>query len=59
MEHDFGKHIVHGHTPQRTGLPDQRAYRTNLDTAAVWGGPLTAGIFTDEAAPPIGFLSAR
>ena len=37
-DHDFGKHVVHGHTPQRDAT-----CRTNLDTAAVYGGALTAG----------------
>ena len=35
VDHDFGKHVVHGHTPQQSGLPEERRYRTNLDTAAV------------------------
>lgn len=53
---DFGKHVVHGHTPQRTGIPDQKRYRTNLDTACVYGRQLTAGIFDQGQAGPIGFL---
>ena len=48
VEHDFGKHIVHGHTPLRTPSPDERRFRTNLDTAAVFGGALTAGAFTAD-----------
>ena len=28
-----------------------------FDTAAVYGGPLTAAVFTDEAAQPTGFFS--
>jgi serine/threonine protein phosphatase 1 len=55
--YDFGKHVVHGHTPVALGLPDTNAHRTNLDTGAVFGGALTAGIFTDEQGPPSGFLS--
>jgi serine/threonine protein phosphatase 1 len=58
IDHDFGKHVVHGHTPLRSGRPDVRPYRTNLDTAAVFGGVLTAGIFTDEQGPAIGFLNS-
>jgi serine/threonine protein phosphatase 1 len=55
---DFGKHVVHGHTPL-TGLrPDVRHHRTNLDTAAVFGGPLTAGVFTNLQDEPIAFLRA-
>lgn len=55
-EHDFGRHVVHGHTPQRSGKPELCRFRTNLDTAAVYGGALTAGVFTDEAGPAIAFL---
>src|SRR5262245_33490225 len=41
---DFGRFIVHGHTPLTTGRPDQRPNRLNIDTAAVFGGPLTAAV---------------
>jgi serine/threonine protein phosphatase 1 len=58
IDHDFGKHVIHGHTPLRSVHPDVRPYRTNLDTAAVFGGVLTAGIFTDEQGPAIGFLNS-
>ncbi|MCJ2127490.1 metallophosphoesterase family protein [Methylobacterium sp. E-045] len=53
---DFGKHVVHGHTPQKTGRPDVRPFRTNIDTACVFGCRLTAGVFTGEAGPAIEFL---
>ncbi|KQP33651.1 metallophosphoesterase [Methylobacterium sp. Leaf104] len=53
---DFGKHVVHGHTPQTSGVPDQQAFRTNLDTGCVYGGALTAGIFDETRPGPIGFL---
>ena len=53
---DFGRFIVHGHTPLNTGAPDLRRNRVNLDTAAVLGGPLTAAMFDDGAPGPIGFL---
>lgn len=55
--HDFGRHVVHGHTPTRTGRPDLRAFRTNLDTGAVFGGPLTAGVFDDRQGPPVDILA--
>ena len=55
-EHDFGKHIVHGHTPLRTPSPDERLYRTNLDTAAVYGGALTAGVFTPAQTRAVAYL---
>lgn len=58
-DHDFARHVVHGHTPQRSGVPERRPFRTNLDTAAVYGGALTAGVFTDEGGPPQRFLQVR
>lgn len=57
VDFDFGKHVVHGHTPQKSGAPDLRPFRTNLDTACVFGRRLTAGIFTDAQGPAEGFLS--
>ncbi|WP_292505240.1 metallophosphoesterase family protein [Methylobacterium sp.] len=53
---DFGKHVVHGHTPQMSGRPELRRYRTNLDTACVFGRRLTAGVFTGERPEPTDFL---
>lgn len=41
-----GRHVVHGHTPQRHG-PELLEHRTNLDTGAVFGGCLTVGVFDD------------
>ena len=58
-DHDFGRHVVHGHTPQRSGRPEVRRFRTNLDTAAVYGGALTAGIFSDAQGPALDFLQVR
>lgn len=56
---DHGRFIVHGHTPVRGGQPDLRKNRVNIDTGAVMGGPLTAAIFDDGTAGPIGFLQER
>jgi serine/threonine protein phosphatase 1 len=56
---DCGRFIVHGHTPQVGGKPDLRRHRVNLDTAAVIGGPLTAAVFDDTRAEPLGFLTDR
>jgi serine/threonine protein phosphatase 1 len=53
---EYGRLIVHGHTPQTTGVPDLRSNRLNLDTAAVFGGPLTAAAFVGPGRDPIGFL---
>jgi serine/threonine protein phosphatase 1 len=57
-ERDYGRLIVHGHTPTATGAPDLRSNRLNLDTGAVYGGPLTAAIFSDAQTKPIAFLQA-
>jgi len=54
---EYGRLIVHGHTPLTTGIPDRRPNRLNLDTAAVFGGPLTAAVFTDDVTEPVAFLN--
>ena len=58
-ERDFGRLVVHGHTPRHAGWPEVRRNRVNVDTAAVYGGRLTAAIFDDTADTPRGFLQAR
>jgi serine/threonine protein phosphatase 1 len=58
VDWDFGKHVVHGHTPVLTGGPETRPFRTNLDTGAVFRGILTAGIFDERQGPPMDFISA-
>jgi serine/threonine protein phosphatase 1 len=40
----------------RTPSPDERLYRTNLDTAAVYGGALTAGVFTSAQTRAVAYL---
>jgi serine/threonine protein phosphatase 1 len=55
---DHGRLIVHGHTPVAGDAPDLRNNRLNLDTGAVFGGPLTAALFSEAKADPIGFLRA-
>jgi len=51
-EKDYGRLIVHGHTPVKGGPPDLRVNRLNLDTGAVFDGPLTAAVFdADETGP--------
>jgi serine/threonine protein phosphatase 1 len=54
---DYGRLIVHGHTPLASGVPDLRVNRVNIDTGAVYGGPLTAAVFTDETREPVAFLT--
>jgi serine/threonine protein phosphatase 1 len=46
QEANWPKHVVHGHTPVQT--PTLLASRTNLDTGAVFGGPLSVGVFLDD-----------
>lgn len=58
-ERDYGRLIVHGHTPLETAAPDWRGNRLNLDTAAVFGGPLTAAVFDDTRTEPLAFLQAE
>lgn len=47
-QRDHGFTVVHGHTPVRKG-PDVRPNRINVDTGAVYGGPLTCAVLTDRA----------
>jgi serine/threonine protein phosphatase 1 len=58
VERDYGRLIVHGHTPVATDKPELHANRLNLDTAAVFGGPLTAAVFDDAQTGPLAFLRA-
>jgi serine/threonine protein phosphatase 1 len=55
---DYGRLIVHGHTPLETAVPELRSNRLNLDTAAVYGGVLTAAVFDDGQTGPLAFLQA-
>ena len=55
---DYGRLIVHGHTPVQNCLPDLRSNRLDLDTRAGYGGPVTAAAFTHEATLPLAFFAA-
>ncbi len=55
---DYGRLIVHGHTPLKTRAPDLRSNRLNLDTGAVFGGALTAAVFESAETTPTTFLQA-
>lgn len=57
-DHDFGKHIVYGHNP--ADEPRLMPHSTGLDTGAVYGGRLSAGVF-DPASPagPVRVLTAE
>jgi serine/threonine protein phosphatase 1 len=57
-ERDYGRLVVHGHTPLEGTMPELRSNRLNLDTAAAFGGPLTAAVFDDERTEPLTFLQA-
>lgn len=46
---DFGKHVVHGHTPAEA--PELRRNRTNLDTGAFQTGTLSVGVFERPGGP--------
>lgn len=49
-DHDWGKPVVHGHTPSQYG-PEILPNRVNLDTLAYGTGFLTAGVFVPGEAP--------
>jgi serine/threonine protein phosphatase 1 len=55
---DYGRLIVHGHTPLIRDTPDLRSNRLNLDTGAVFGGPLTAAVFDAVETKPMAILQA-
>jgi serine/threonine protein phosphatase 1 len=55
---DYGRLIVHGHTPVSGDQPDIRPNRINLDTGAVYGGPLTAAVFREGERMPTSILQA-
>lgn len=57
-EGDFGKHVVHGHTPVEKA--EVLKNRTNLDTGAMWSGVLSVGVFdTDVPGGPTEILEIR
>jgi serine/threonine protein phosphatase 1 len=58
----FPKYAVHGHSPtlflpDASRRPHVLTNRCNLDTGAVYGGPLSAAVFSDEQAAPIAVFS--
>jgi serine/threonine protein phosphatase 1 len=57
-ERDYGRLVVHGHTPQKNYAPELRPNRLNLDTAAAYGGPITAAVFIADRTTPVEYLRA-
>ena len=55
---DHGALVVHGHTPTKSGLPDLRSNRLNIDTGACLGRPLTAALFTPTQPDPTLFCNS-
>jgi serine/threonine protein phosphatase 1 len=55
---DYGRLIVHGHTPLFSGKPALYPNRLDIDTGAAYGGPLTAAVFDSDEVAPIEFLQA-
>jgi serine/threonine protein phosphatase 1 len=39
---NWGRLVIHGHTPTASGRPEVRPNRINIDSGAVYGGKLTA-----------------
>jgi serine/threonine protein phosphatase 1 len=58
-DQDFGLHVVHGHSALASGRPEVLRHRTNIDTGAVYGGPLTAAVLVDGHPQPVDFIQAN
>jgi serine/threonine protein phosphatase 1 len=57
-DHDFGKHVVYGHTLRKA--PHLLRNSTGLDTGAFYYGNLTAGVFDETRnSGPVELLVAR
>ncbi len=57
-DHDFGKHVVYGHTPKKR--PALLARSSGLDTGACYWGTLTAGVFDEtKNSGPVEILQAE
>jgi len=51
---DFGKHILHGHTPYEE--VQKEPFRTGIDTGAVFDGFLTAAEIKSDVSHPVSFF---
>jgi len=56
---EFDHLVVHGHTPLHKHLPEVKSNRVNIDTAAAYGGPITAAVFSDRSAYPLAFINSE
>jgi len=56
---DYGRLVVHGHTPVAARVPELHANRLNLDSGVGYGGPLSAAIFDAHRRDPLAFLTDR
>jgi serine/threonine protein phosphatase 1 len=54
----YDRLIVHGHTPLRSFMPEVKSNRINIDTAAAYGGPITAAVFRDDSSYPFQFINS-
>jgi len=54
---DFGKHVVHGHTPRDNVELMQN--RTNLDIGAPYYGKMAIGIFDETKKGPVGIVEIK
>ena len=47
-DYDWGRLVIHGHTPTFSDHPEIRPNRINIDTGAIYGGPLTAILLPEK-----------
>ena len=55
--HDFGKHVVHGHTPKNE--VELRHNRTNLDIGASFSNRMAIGVFNETKKGPISIIEIK
>ena len=55
--HDFGKHVVHGHTPRDE--VELRQTRTNLDIGASYSDRMAIGVFDETKKGPIAIIEIK
>lgn len=55
--HDFGKHVVHGHTPRNE--VELMHTRTNLDIGAVFNNKMAVGVFDETKKGPVAIIEIK